>query len=194
MRPQRFASVITAVLVTTAASSWPAMGTASAQTPPIVLGATVAQRHEAARALVPLLEDVKAHAEPAVALRPGSAPNSPFTGQPSTLFAFTLSKRSVAVDPRVVAAMDQLLTWDVGASAPNGADENTRLFDKWLVELEARTSVALRLKGEAGLCDVNCVVSRLTTLNEAWGSSPKNRADVRDEMILEALKAAVLDQ
>ncbi|HUU33748.1 MAG TPA: hypothetical protein VMW48_06765 [Vicinamibacterales bacterium] len=165
---------------------------AFAQTPPIVLGATVAQRHEAARALVPLLKDVKAHAQPGATARPGTAPNSPFTGQPSTLFAFTLSKRSVPVDPRVVEAMDRLLMWNIAASDTSDADDNTQLFDRWLVELEARSSGVLRLRGEAGLCDVNCVVSRMTTLDGTWGSSPKNRADVRDEMILEALKAAVL--
>ncbi len=192
MRPQRSPLFVVPLLFL--ALVWLGAGPSRvfAQAPPIVLGATVAQRHEAARALVPLLNEVKAHAEPGATLRPGSAPNSPFTGQPSTLFAFTLSKRSVPVDPRVVEAMDRLLAWNIGASDGNGADENTRLFDRWLVELEARSSGALRLKGEAGLCDVNCVVARMTTLNEAWGSSPKNRADVRDEMILEALKVAVL--
>jgi hypothetical protein len=163
-----------------------------AQTPPIVLGATVAQRHEAARALVPLLKGVKAHAQPGAALRPGTAPNSPLTGRPSTLFAFTLSKRSVPVDPRVVEAMDRLLLWNVAASDATGADQDTRLFDRWLVELEARSSGALRLKGGTALCDVACVVGRMTTLDDMWGSSPKNRADVRDELLLEALKVAVL--
>ena len=38
----------------------------------IVLGATVAQRHEAARALVPLLKGVKAHAQPGLTVKPGS--------------------------------------------------------------------------------------------------------------------------
>lgn len=167
---------------------------AFAQTPPIVLGATIAQRHEAARALVPLLKDVRTRAQPGVALRPGTAPDSPFTGQPSTLFAFTLSKRSVPVDPRVIAAMDQLLTWNIAASDVRDTDDNTQLFDRWLVELEARSSGALRLQGGAGLCDVNCVVSRMTTLDGTWGSSPKNRADVRDELLLEALKVAVLEK
>jgi hypothetical protein len=51
----------------------------------------------------------------------------------------------------------------------------------------------MRLNG-GGLCDVNCVVKRMTTLNETWGSSPRNRADVRDELLLDALKVAVLEQ
>jgi len=184
------ATVVLCVAVLTLSSASRAL----AQTPPIVLGATVAQRHEAARALVPLLKGVKAHAQPGATVKPGSAPNSPFTGRPSTLFAFTLSKRSVPVDPRVVEAIDRLLTWNITASDTGGADENTRLFDRWLVELEARSSGALRLRGEAGLCDVNCVVGRMTTLDEGWGSSPKNRGDVRDELLLEALKVAVLEK
>lgn len=167
---------------------------AFAQTPPIVLGATVAQRHEAARTLVPLLKDVKAHAQPGATVKPGTAPSSPFTGRPSTLFAFTLSKRSVPVDARVVEAIDRLLTWNIANSDTSGADENTRLFDRWLVQLEARSSGAVRLRGDAGLCDVGCVVTRMTTLDEGWGSSPKNRGDVRDELLLEALKVAVLEK
>jgi len=155
----------------------------------IVLGATAAQRHEAARALVPLLKDVKGHAQPGATIKPGTTPDSPFTGTQTTLFAFTLSKRSVPVDPRVMMAMNRLLDWNVGAP---GQEENARLFDRWLVELEARSSAAGRLRGDVGLCDVTCVVTRMTTLNETWSSSPKNRADARDEMLLQALKVAVL--
>jgi hypothetical protein len=162
----------------------------SGQNPsPIVLGATAAQRHEAARALVPLLEHVKAHAQPGATVKPGTVPDSPFAGTQTTLFAFSVSKRSVPVDPRVVSAMNRLLAWNVGAPSQ---EENARLFDRWLIELEARSSAAGRLKGESGLCDVTCVVERMTTLNEAWSSSPRTRADVRDEMLLEALKVAVL--
>jgi len=51
----------------------------------------------------------------------------------------------------------------------------------------------MRLSG-GGLCDVNCVVKRMTTLDETWGSSPRNRADVRDELLLDALKVAVLEK
>jgi hypothetical protein len=155
----------------------------------IVLGASAAQRRDAARALIPLLKGVKAHAQPGVTVTPGTAPDSPFTGTQTTLFAFSLSKRSVPVDPRVVAAMNRLLDWNAGAP---GQEENARLFDRWLVELEARSAAAGRMRGDVGLCDVTCVVARMTTLNETWSSSPKNRADVRDELLLEALKVAVL--
>lgn len=163
----------------------------SAGPPPrIVIGATVAQRQEAARALVPLLGDLKAHAKPGLTIQPGVASKSPLTGQQSTLFAFTISRRSVAVDTRVVAAMDRLLAWDVsGPPAP----ETLTLFDRWLVELEARATAASALRAAGpGLCDVNCIVQRMTTLNETWGASPKGRRDARDELLLDTLTAAVL--
>lgn len=191
MRPQFSAPRPAVTLVLAAALALVASPVARAQSQGIVLGATVAQRQEAARALVPLLKDVKAHAQPGATVKPGSAPNSPFTGQPSTLFAFTLSKRSVPVDPRVMEALDRLLQWHIAPGEPGAAD-TLALFDRWLVELEARSSNALRLAGAPGLCDVNCVVARMTTLDEAWGSSPKTRGDVRDEMMLDALKAAVI--
>lgn len=174
-----------AAIAATPSSGWP-------QTPPpqIVIGATVAQRQDAARALIPLLKDVRTHAQPGATMKPGTAPNSPFAGTQTTLFAFTLSKRSVPVDQRVVRAMNQLLDWNIGAS---GHDDLAQLFDKWLIELEARSTGAMRLSG-GGLCDVNCVVKRMTTLDETWGSSPRNRADVRDELLLDALKVAVLEK
>ena len=121
-------------------------------------------------------------------MAPGSAPNSPFTGTQTTLFAFAISKRSVPVDPRVVAAMDRLLAWTI--NAPN-QDANAALFDRWLVEMEARSSGSLRMK-DSGLCDVNCVVTRMTTLDGTWGGAGKDRADLRDELLLEALKVAAL--
>lgn len=155
--------------------------------PAIVIGATVAQRQEAARRLVPLLRAVQAHAQPGATVRPGTVPNSPFTGTQTTLFAFTISKRNVPVEPRVVTAMNRLLDWNVGAG---GHDEEARLFDRWLVELQARSAGAVRLSG-GGLCDLNCVVARMTTLDEAWGASPKGRDDARDELLLDALTAAV---
>lgn len=161
---------------------------AQAPSAQIGVGATVQQRQEAARALVPLLRDVKTHARPGPRARPGTVPDSPFAGTQTTLFAFTVSKRSVPVDQRVVTAMNQLLDWNVGA---NGQEAIVQIFDRWLLELEARSSGAMRLTG-GGLCDVNCVVTRMTTLDGTWGSSPRNRADVRDELLLDALTVAVL--
>ena len=141
--------------------------------PQIVIGATTAQRQEAARKLVPLLKKVQTHAQPGTSVAPGTAAPSPFTGAQSTLFAFTVSKRSVPVEPRVLQAMNRLLDWNVGAP---GRDEEARLFDRWLEELESRASAAVRLSG-GGICDVTCIVGRMTTLDDA--------------LLLDALKAAV---
>lgn len=177
--------LLTFTAVVTLAALPPA---ATAQAPgQIVIGATVPQRQEAARALVPLLKDLKARAQPGIDVKPGGAPNSPFTGTQTTLFAFTISKRSVRVDPRVVAAMNRLLDWNIGAS---GQEDQARLFDQWLVELQSRSTTAMGLNG--AVCDLNCVVDRVTRLDEAWGTSPQGRGEARDELLLTALTAAVV--
>ncbi len=188
MYPPTAVRLLTALAVAVALSTPAAL--AQTTPPQIVIGATVGQRQEAARALVPLLKDVRTHAQPGATVKPGTVPNSPFTGTQTTLFAFTVSKRSVPVDLRVVTAMNQLLDWNIGAS---GNEHLAQLFDRWLIELEARSTGAMRLTG-GGLCDVNCVVKRMTTLDETWGSSPRNRADTRDELLLDALKVAVLEK
>ncbi len=190
MLPRLSARLLAAGAVTAVVAVTPSFGAPQTPPPQIVIGATVAQRQEAARALVPLLKDVRTHAQPGATVKPGTVANSPFAGTQTTLFAFTVSKRSVPVDQRVVRAMNQLLDWNIGAS---GHDDLAQLFDKWLIELEARSTGAMRLSG-GGLCDVNCVVKRMTTLDETWGSSPRNRADVRDELLLDALKVAVLEK
>lgn len=182
-----FPSIAVAVLCTGSALLAAAQPASPSQARDIVIGATVAERREAARALVPLLKDVKAHAEPGLTVSPGGAPDSPLTGHPSTLFAFTLSRRQARVDGRVLEAMDELLAWNIGGPATG---EPEALFDRWLAELAAQSTAALALDG-GGLCDVHCVVDRMTTLNETWGSSPRGRGDNRDEALLEALTSAV---
>lgn len=162
--------------------------TSSSTPQQIVLGATTAERREAARALVPLLTDVKAHATPGLEVNTGGAPPSPLTGRQSTLFAFTISKRQVPVDPRVVAAMERLLAWN--QSTP-GVDDQAALFDRWLMELQSRAAASNLLSAGAGVCDLTCVVTRMTTLDERWGRAPNGRADARDELLLEAMTAAV---
>ena len=152
------------------------------------IGAAAAARLQAARTLVPLLKDLRQRAQGGTAVQRGSVPNSPFTGTQTTLFAFSLSKRSVPVDPRVVAAMDRLLAWNI--SGPP-VDDAPALFDRWLQELSASSSAALRLQGGAGTCDAACVAQRMTTLDETWGASPRNRSDVRDEALLQALVSVV---
>lgn len=154
----------------------------------IVLGATVAERREAARALVPLLRDVKTHAAPGLDVATGGAPPSALTGRPSTLFAFTISKKQVQVDPRVIAAMDRLLAWNPSTA---GADDQLVLFDHWLVELQSRSAASKLLSSGAAVCDLSCVVTGVTTLDERWGRAPNGRADARDELLLDAMTAAV---
>lgn len=177
-------AVVAAVATAMAGSAFAQAG-AGAQ---IVLGATIAERREAARALVPLLREVKTHAAPGVAVTPGGAPSSPLTGRPSTLFAFTITKKQVQVDPRVIAAMDRLLAWNPSTA---GADDQLVLFDHWLVELQSRTGASKLLSSGAGVCDLSCVVQGATTLDERWGRAPNGRADARDELLLDAMTAAV---
>lgn len=172
-------------LAIAAARSVPAQTGSGAQ---IVLGATVAERREAARALVPLLRDVKTHAAPGVDVTTGGAPPSKLTGRPSTLFAFTFSKKQVQVDPRVIAAMDRLLAWNPSTA---GVDDQLVLFDNWLVELQSRTAAAKLLNSGAAVCDLACVVTSATTLDERWGRTSNGRADARDELLLDAMTAAV---
>ncbi len=153
----------------------------------IAFGATTAQRDQAARELVPLLRQLRQRSQGGVTVRPGTVPDSPFAGTQTTLFAFSLS-RSVPVDARVVAAMDRLIAWNI--NDPNTGDTG-RLFDEWLGELQVKNSGAVLLQGGPP-CDVACVAKRMTTLDASWGASPKGRAESRDELLLDALTAAVV--
>jgi hypothetical protein len=152
------------------------------------VGATTAQRNEAARSLVPLLRQVRQRAQAGVTVQPGTVPNSPFTGTQTTLFAFTISQRSVPVDARVVVAMDRLIAWNI--NDPNTADIG-RLFDQWLGELQVKNAGAVLMRGGPP-CDVTCLTKRMTSLDESWGTSPKGRAEARDELLLDALTATVI--
>jgi Penicillin amidase len=163
---------------------------AGAQQPDKVLeldAATLAARTEAARSLVPLLQDVKRRAESRVTVQPGGATaDSPFAGTNTTLFAVTVGQKSTPVDPQVVQAMDRLLKWQPGdRTVPEAA-----LFDEWLNQLSRKAS-ALTLQTSATACDTECVVSTMTKLNETWGDSPRQRTDLRDQALLEALTDAV---
>ncbi len=171
---------VAALLPSVAATQGPAAGQTRAD---IVLGATKVQRDEAARVLLPLLGDVRRRAEAPVVVGPGTVPDSPFAGTQTTLFAFTVTKRSVPVDERVVRAMEQLMAWNPGAA---GNDATGHLFDQWLAALQTKNAGVALLRGE-GPCDMNCVVRRMTTLDESWGAVSRGRAEARDEMILTAL-------
>lgn len=154
---------------------------------PIELDATtLAARTEAAKSLVPLLQDVKRRATSNVNVQPGGAAPSPFTGQQSTLLSFSLSKRP-PTDPRVIQAMDGLLKWKPG----DRSDEaQARLFDEWLNELSLRAT-GLKLRTGAGACDTACVVQTMTKLDETWAGSARERAEQRDGVLLDALAEAV---
>ena len=149
--------------------------------------ATLSARTEAARSLVPLLQDVKRRAESRVTVQPGGATaDSPFAGTNTTLFAMTIGQKSTPVDPQVVQAMDRLLKWQPGdRTVPEAA-----LFDEWLNQL-SRKATALSVRSSATACDTECVVSTMTRLNETWGESPRQRAEVRDQALLEAFTDAV---
>lgn len=168
-----------------------AAGVATAQQPtrPIELdAATVAARREAARNLVPLLEDVKKRAVNRTQVQMGGgAPDSPFAGTPTTLFSVTVGKRDTVVDPQVIQAMDRLMKWQAGDRA-NARD--AALFDAWLAELSAKAT-ALSLQSSGGACDTACVVRTMTQLDERWGQSSRTRAELRDQALLEAMIEAV---
>ena len=184
--PLRTVGVGVALLLTTQVAQ--VQPPAPARREQIALGATTAQRNEAARALVPLLKEVRQRAAGGLIVQPSTVPDSPFTGTQTTLFAFSISRRSVPVDARVVAAMDRLITWNI--NDPNAA-ETGRLFDQWLGELQVKNAGAVLMRGGPP-CDVACLTRRMTTLDESWGASPKGRADARDELLLDALMAVVL--
>jgi hypothetical protein len=184
--PRRIVCIAIASLwtATMAASQTPS----SAPREPIALGATTAQRNEAARSLVPLLKDVRRRAQGSVTVQPGTVPNSPFTGTQTTLFAFTVGQRSVPVDPRVVAAMDRLIAWRIDEAAEG---DTGQLFDQWLSELMVKNAGAVLMQGGPP-CDVGCVARRMNTLDESWGANPRGRVESRDTVLLDALTAAVI--
>jgi hypothetical protein len=150
--------------------------------------ATVAMRADAARNLVPLLEDVKKRAVNRTQIQMGGgAPDSPFAGTQTTLLSMTVSKRDTVVDPQVIQAMDRLMKWQAGDRASSA---DAALFDAWLSELSSKAT-ALSLQSSGGACDTDCVVRTMTQLNERWGESPRTRGELRDQALLEALTAAV---
>lgn len=137
----------------------------------------------AARALVPLLKDVKARLRPRVGIVPGEPQPSPFTGTQTTLFSIGIGKRSVPVDPKVAKAIDQLLAWKI--DDPSQTAEAV-LFDHWLTQLTVKAATVGVLN-----CDAACVIARFAAPDEAFGKTPKEREEMRDQLLLDALAAAV---
>ncbi|HUE84822.1 MAG TPA: penicillin acylase family protein [Vicinamibacterales bacterium] len=152
---------------------------------PIVQDVTVA-----ARALVPLLRDVRARIEPRVTVEPGTLPPSPFTGRNSTLFAVRIGVRSRDVDEEVVKAMDRLLRWDT--RQPLGAEDRT-LVERWLEVLQVKVLSRLAAAGLPVECDQVCVVQRLTNPDSVFGANAREQQEARDDVLLEALIEAVTE-
>jgi hypothetical protein len=151
----------------------------------IVQDATIA-----ARALVPLLTDVRARIEPRISVEPAPLPPSPFTGRSSTLFAVRIGVRSRDVDEKVVEAMDRLLRWDT--RQPLGAEDHA-LVERWLDALQVKMLARLASAGLPVACDRACVVQRLSNPDGVFGATAKEQREARDDFLLEALSEAVLE-
>ena len=142
----------------------------------------------AARALVPLLKDVRASIEPRISVEPGTLPPSPITGRSSTLFAVRIGVRSRQVDGRVVEAMDRLLRWD--PRQPLGGDDRD-LVERWLDELSVKVLARLAAARMPVACDEVCVVQRLTNPDSVFGANAREQREARDDLLVEALIEAV---
>ncbi len=138
----------------------------------------------AARALVPLLNNVKQRLRPRAGIVvPGNPQPSPFTGTVTTLLSFGIGKKEVPVDPKVVKAIDQLLAWKIGAEDQIA---EAVLFDHWLTQLTVKAAIVGQLN-----CDAACVVQKFAEPDQAFGRSQKEREETRNQLLLDALAAAV---
>jgi hypothetical protein len=160
----------------------------AAQTTPPAVSVSAAARADAARTLVPLLKPVKQRAESKLRVQTGTgSPNSPFAGRPTTAVSVSISGRDTPPDPEVMQAMDLLLRWK---PEDRGDSRESQLFDRWLGELERRAT-ALTIKSGSGACDIDCVKRTMTVLDDTWGTSPRQRDELRDQTLLEALTMVV---
>lgn len=144
----------------------------------------------AARALVPLLKDVRARIEPRIAVEPGTLPPSPITGRDSTLFAVRIGVRSRQVDEKVVEAMDRLLRWDTRQPLSAGDGD---LVERWIEALQVKVLSRLAAASLPVQCDEMCVVQRLTNPDSVFGPTAKEQQETRDEILLQALIDTVLE-
>lgn len=149
--------------------------------------ATLAVRTEAARSLIPLLEDVKTKAMARYQVERGSVPDSPFAGTQTTAVAITIGRKNQPVDPQVVKAMEQMLEWEPG---DRSNAEQAALFDAWLAQLSRRASAIATKRGLVS-CDTDCVVKTMTALDEGWGSAERQRPENRDQVLLDTFTDAV---
>lgn len=142
----------------------------------------------AARALVPLLKSVRQRLQPRVGITPGALPPSPFTGTQTAIVAVRIGEKEVNIEPKVRAALDRLLAWNMEMS-PESPD--AALFSHWLSHVRLK-AVSVPPPGSTSMdCDTACAVARFTEPGEAFGSSRKAREEMRDQLLLDALIAAV---
>ena len=80
------------------------------------------------------------------------------------------------------------MAWNPGGP---GNDATGHLLDQFLAALQTKNAGVAMLRGE-GPCDMNCVVRRMTTLDESWGTVSRGRSEARDEMLLNALTDVVV--
>lgn len=137
----------------------------------------------AARALVPLLKGIQQRLRPRLGVGRGEPQPSPFTGTMTTIVSFGISKKEVPVDPKVVKAIDRLQAWKIDAQDQTA---EAILFDHWLTQLTVKAAHVGLLN-----CDAACVVQKFTEPDEAFGRSKKEREEMRDQLLLEALADAV---
>jgi hypothetical protein len=142
----------------------------------------------AAQVLLPLLKDLHQRLQPHFFARPGTLPPSPFTGQRTAVVAITVGREKVKVDDNVMRALERLLNWDP-LSAP--ASPEAELFDKWLAELKVKTTAVIAVQAPQTTCDADCVIQRISHLDESFGRSKKQREERRYQLLLDALVAAV---
>lgn len=149
--------------------------------------ATLAARTEAARELIPLLEEVKTKATQRYQVERGSVPDSPFAGTQTTAVAITIGRKNQPPDPQVIKAMEQLLEWEPGDRSDI---EQAALFDAWLAQLSRRASAIATKRGQVS-CDTECVVKTMTALDDGWGSAERQRGENRDQVLLDTFTDAV---
>lgn len=148
------------------------------------------ERVDAARSLVPLLNDLERRMSGRLRLEPGTLPPSPFSGGRSTLFAFKIVEGRAELDDRVVRAIERLRAW---AKAPDpAASEAAELADTWMDHLLVTIGAFLPTEQAApGACDAACTAALLLKPGESFGRSRAEREEARDWVLAEALAAAV---
>jgi hypothetical protein len=156
-----------------------------------LLGQAPAEMLDAARELAPLLRGIERRLPSQVTVRPDALPPSPFSGQRATLFAFRVGKERPALDEGTERAIRDLLAWQAApARHPNSAPLAGLWMEHLLMLVEDATYDPA---GAAPDCELACAVASLLDPGEAFGETRRERLEIRDLILLEALAAAVAD-